>query len=187
MFNNKLLIKKIITIFISVIILSYINLSFAQELISSEEKILPNIILFDENKNVIDLNSYIKKNNHKVIILNFWATWCPPCIDELPSLNKLAKKLNQNKIKIIAVSMDRGNEKKLIRFLKEKGGDDLMFLQDKKWSAGKLLNIKGLPETFIIIKKVNDYKIIFRHLGPLEWNSEGIKNKIIQLIEKNKT
>ena len=83
--------------------------------------------------------------------------------------------------------MDRGNEKKLIRFLKEKGGDNLMFLQDKKWSAGKLLNINGLPETFIIIKKVNNYKVIFRHLGPLEWDSEEIKNKIIQLIEKNKT
>ena len=187
MFNNKLLIKKIITIFIGTIILNYLNLSFAQELISYEEKTLPNIILFDENKNKINLNSYFKKNNYKVIILNFWATWCLPCIDELPSLNKLAKKLNQNKIKIIAVSMDRGNEKKLIRFLKEKGGDNLIFLQDKKWSAGKLLNINGLPETFIIIKKVNDYKVIFRHLGPLEWDSEEIKNKIIQLIEKNKT
>ena len=186
MFNNKLLIKKIITIFIGTIILNYINLSSAQDLTSYEEKTLPKIILFDENKKKINLNSYFKKNNYKAIILNFWATWCLPCIDELPSLNKLAKKFNQNKIKIIAVSMDRGNEQQLIKFLKEKGGDNLIFLQDKRWSAGKLLNIKGLPETFIIIKKIKDYKIIFRHLGPLEWDSEEIKNKIIQLIEKNK-
>ena len=101
---------------IVLIVLNYINLSSAQDLTSYEEKTLPKIILFDENKNKINLNSYFKKNNYKVIILNFWATWCLPCIDELPSLNKLAKKLNQNKIKIIAVSMDRGNEKKLIRF-----------------------------------------------------------------------
>ena len=187
MFNNKLLIKKIITIFIGTIILNHINLSFSQDLIFSEEKILPNIILFDENQKQMNLNSYLQKYNHEAMILNFWATWCLPCIDELPSLNKLAKKLNQNKIKIIAVSMDRGNEQKLIKFLKEKGGDDLIFLQDKKWSAGKLLNIKGLPETFVIIKKDNNYKVIYRHLGPLEWHSEEIKNKMIKLIEKNKT
>ncbi len=89
MFNNKLLIKKIITIFIGTIILNYINLSFAQDLIFSEEKILPNIILFDENQKQMNLNSYLKKYNHEAMILNFWATWCLPCIDELPSLNKL--------------------------------------------------------------------------------------------------
>jgi len=186
-FNNKLLIKKIITIFIGTIILNYINFSFAQDLTSSEEKILPNMVLFDENQKQINLISYFQKYNHKAIILNFWATWCLPCIDELPSLNKLAKKLNQYQVKIIAVSMDRGNEQNLIKFLKEKGGDNLLFLQDKKWSAGKLLNIKGLPETFVLIKKNNDYKVIYRHLGPLEWHSEEIKNKMIKLIEKNKT
>ena len=59
MFNNKLLIKKIITIFIGTIILNYINLSFAQDLTSYEEKTLPKIILFDENK---------KKNKSEFIL-----------------------------------------------------------------------------------------------------------------------
>ena len=110
--NYKLLIKKIITIFIFLKIITFSNLLFSQGFSDFEEQLLPEIILFDENKIKTNLSSYLKNSNHRLTIINFWATWCPPCIEELPSLNRLAIMFEDKKIDILAISMDRGDEKK---------------------------------------------------------------------------
>ena len=158
--NYKLLIKKIIIIFTFLKIITFSNLLFSQGFSDFEEQLLPEIILFDENKIKTNLSSYLKNSNHKLTIINFWATWCPPCIEELPSLNRLAIMFEEKKIDILAISMDRGDEKKLANFLRQKGGDKLKFFQDKNWSAGKSLPIKGLPITLIVKNNKKEIKII---------------------------
>ena len=180
--NYKLLIKKIITIFIFLKIITFSNLLFSQGFSNFEEQLLPEIILFDENKIKTNLSSYLKNSNHKLTIINFWATWCPPCIEELPSLNRLAIMFEEKGIDILAISMDRGDEKKLSNFLKQKGGDKLKFFQDKNWSAGKSLPIKGLPVTLIVKNNKTDTKIIYKHEGPLVWDSIEVKNNILSLL-----
>ena len=79
--------------------------------------------------------------------------------------------------------MDRGDEKKISSFLKKNGGNNLIFFQDKSWSAGKSLPIKGLPVTIIVQNLNNEYKIIYKHEGPLEWDSKEVKNKILSILE----
>ena len=181
--NYKLLIKKIITIFIFLKIIIFTNLLFSQGFSNFEEQLLPEIILFDENKIKNNLSSYLNNSNHRLTIINFWATWCPPCIEELPSLNRLAIMFEEKGIDILAISMDRGDEKKLANFLKQKGGDKLKFFQDKNWSAGKSLPIKGLPVTLIVKNNKIETKIIYKHEGPLVWDSLEVKNNILSLVD----
>ena len=114
--NYKLLINKIIIIFIFLKIITFSNLLFSESFSDFEEQLLPEIILFDEDKLQTTLSSYLNKSKNNLIIINFWATWCPPCIKELPSLNRLAKDFKEKKIIILAVSMDRGDEKKISSF-----------------------------------------------------------------------
>ena len=181
--NYKLLIKKIIIIFIFLKIITYSNLLFPQGFSDFKDQLLPEIILFDENKIKTNLSSYLKNSNHRLTIINFWATWCPPCIEELPSLNRLAIMFEEKGIDILAISMDRGDEKKLTNFLKQKGGDKLKFFQDKNWSAGKSLPIKGLPVTLIVKNNKTETKIIYKHEGPLVWDSIEVKNNILSLVD----
>ena len=163
-------------------IITFSNLLFSESFSDFQEQILPEILLFDENKVKINLDSYLKNSNHRLTIVNFWATWCPPCIEELPSLNRLATIFEERGIDILAISMDRGDEKKLNYFLKQKGGDKLKFFQDKNWSAGKTLPIKGLPVTLIVKNNEKETKIIYKHEGSLEWDSKEIRNNILSLV-----
>ena len=86
-------------------------------------------------------------------------------------------------IDVLAVSMDRGNSSKLIKFLEKNGGENLVFFQDKNWSAGKNIPIKGLPVTLIVKNKDNILKTIYKHLGPLEWDHKDIKRGILNLVK----
>ena len=88
-------------------------------------------------------------------------------------------------IDVLAVSMDRGNTLELVEFLEKNGGKNLVFFQDKNWSAGKNISIKGLPVTLIVKNKDNFLKIIYKHLGPLEWDHKDIKRGIFNLVNNS--
>ena len=177
--------RNIITILIFVKVLIFSNIAFSKDFSNFEEQIFPEVTLFDKNDKQINLSLYLKSENNKITILNFWATWCPPCIDELPSLNNLSKDLMADDIDVLAVSMDRGNPSKLIKFLEKNGGKNLVFFQDKNWSAGKNIPIKGLPVTLIVKNRDNILKIIYKHLGPLEWDHKDIKRGILNLVNNS--
>ena len=177
--------RNIITILIFAKVLIFTNITFSKDFSSFEEQIFPEVTLFDKNDNQINLSSYLKSENNNITILNFWATWCPPCIDELPSLNNLSKDLIADDIDVLAVSMDRGNSSKLIKFLEKNGGKNLVFFQDKNWSAGKNIPIKGLPVTLIVQNRNDILKIIYKHLGPLEWDHKDIKRGILNLVNNS--
>ena len=177
--------RNIITILIFLKVLIFANITLSKDFSNFEEQILPEVILFDESDSQIKLSSYLKSENNKITILNFWATWCPPCIDELPSLNNLSKDLMAYNIDVLAVSMDRGNPLELVEFLEDKGGKNLIFLQDKNWSAGKNIPIQGLPVTLIVKNRSNILKIIYKHLGPLQWDHKDIKRGIFNLVNNS--
>ena len=62
---------------------------------------------------------------------------------------------------------------------------NLVFFQDKNWSAGKNIPIKGLPVTLIVKNKNNILNIIYKHLGPLEWDHKDIKRGILNLVNNS--
>ena len=164
-------------------ILIHVNKLQAEPIILPEPIQMPEIYLLDSSGNKQKFEVFFNKKSLKGIVINFWATWCPPCISELPALDKMALRLKKYKIKVLAISMDRGETKKLSTYLKNKGGTNLIFAQDKGWESGRLLSIKGLPETLILkINGKGKFEIVSRHSGALEWDQNEIINKVKKLI-----
>jgi thiol-disulfide isomerase/thioredoxin len=114
--------------------------------------------------------------NNKPILINFWATWCPPCIAEMPSLQKLENEYG-SKVHFIFISH-------------EDPQITLPFLREKKWNFSsytpllqepELLQSNSLPTTFIIDKAGN---IVVKKTGNHKWDSDSVKELLDQLIDK---
>ena len=92
-----------------------------------------------------------KLNKKKLILVNFWATWCPPCIKEIPDLLNLKKKY-EREIEIIFVSVDANPTKVIPKFLKKNELDNFQTYIDKKLNLTKELEVKVMPTTLVISK-----------------------------------
>ena len=115
----------------------------------------------------------------KVIFLNFFATWCPPCRNEMPSMQRLYKKLKGPDFEMIAVSVDRGDSERVKDFVR-KNGYTFKVLLDSNGSAAKQYSVSGIPATFIINKSGN---IIARVIGETDWTSDAAIAEIKKLAQ----
>lgn len=121
---------------------------------------LPSFILNDNSKE-ITFKEYAKDN---VVIVNFWATWCGPCVEEMPDLIELSKKYKYKKVKFVGVSVDEGSDAKELvdEFIKEYKIPYPVVI-DKNQSIQKSFGgMRGIPTTFIVGK---DGKIKEKLLG----------------------
>jgi thiol-disulfide isomerase/thioredoxin len=103
----------------------------------------------------------------QVLVVNFWATWCAPCRVEMPSLNRLAAKLDKDPARVLTISLDRGGAAVAQKFLDEIKADRLTAYVDQGSALAGQLQVTGLPATLIIDR--NGY-IVARHDGPAEWD-----------------
>ncbi len=103
----------------------------------------------------------------KVVLLNFWATWCPPCRQEIPSMIKLNKMMADKPFAMVCVSVDEGGKKAVSDFLKNTGYSLPVYV-DPTGQASKLYGITGVPETFLIDK---NGIVVKKVIGPLDWSS----------------
>jgi thiol-disulfide isomerase/thioredoxin len=111
----------------------------------------------------------------EVVLLNFWATWCPPCVAELPHIQNLANEYG-NKVKIVLVSGE--NPSKVSTYLNEKGFSLKSYRALDSYPEG--LNISSIPRTFLIDKKG---KIVIDKTGAANWNSNKVRNLIDELLK----
>jgi len=111
------------------------------------------------------------------LVVNFWATWCAPCIREMPSLNRLAKSLEGTGVELLTISEDRKGPKIVPDFLKTKGLKNLKPYYDPKGLLSRKFGIVGLPST-ILINAEGLY--MGRIMGTLEWDNDDIKAFLIQ-------
>ncbi len=101
----------------------------------------------------------------KVVLLNFWASWCPPCRDEIPSLYTLNAAMSGKNYRLLAVAIDEGGRNAVSQFLK-KTGVSLPVLVDPGGVVAKRYGITGVPETFVIDRMG---KIRKKVVGPIDW------------------
>ena len=103
----------------------------------------------------------------KVVVLNLWTTWCPPCRDEMPSMEKLHRRLHDRDFVLLAVSQDEEGKRVVEPFVRELG---LSFpvLLDPQRQVGERYSVWGYPETFVIDR--NGY-VVERVIGPRDWAS----------------
>ena len=103
----------------------------------------------------------------KVVLLNFWATWCPPCREEIPSMMKLNSSMAGKPFQMVAVSIDDGGKTAIESFFKE-SGYMLPAYVDVDNKAARDYGITGVPETFVIDK---NGIIVKKVIGALAWDS----------------
>jgi len=136
----------------------------------------PNFTLPLLDGKMVSLSDY----QGKVVFLNIWATWCGPCREEMPSMQKLYKELQNEDFEILAVSIDILGARAVAPFMKEL---KLSFpaLLNPEGNIKNLYNTIGVPETFIIDKKGI---IVQKVIGPRDWASPEAVRYFRSLIQK---
>jgi len=107
----------------------------------------------DISGNVIDLKDYIGK----LVILNFWATWCAPCKKEMPSLDKLYQSSKFNNLIIFAINTEQPNLAKTKKFFSNLNIEKLNIFFDKNLNFVKYFKLRGVPTTILINKDGEEF------------------------------
>lgn len=114
----------------------------------------------------------------KVVLLNLWATWCQPCIKEMPSLVDLQTKLG-SALTVVAVSEDHGGEVIVKLFVQKLGLDALKIGLDPKMAVGRALGVRGLPSSYLIGA---DGKVLGKVEGAADWSSEKLRATLAKYL-----
>ncbi len=116
----------------------------------------------------------------KVVFINIWATWCTPCVEEMPSMQKLYQKLKGENFEILAVSIDSKGAKVVAPFMKKY---QLTFpaLIDYMSTIKRIYKTTGVPESYIIDK---DGILAKKVIGPLDWSQPDVLRLFRDMIQK---
>jgi len=157
---------------------SLIRLTMLKPRVENNEN-LPSITELDKDFLIEDLgdNTYKLENfENEVILLNFWATWCPPCRAEMPALQKLYNEYG-DKIAMILVTSEE--EKVVLNYLNEFNYNLPVYFQ--RSTLPPSFQVRSIPTTFLIDKNGN---IITEKKGAANWNSGSFKSQLDQLIKQ---
>ncbi len=114
----------------------------------------------------------IESFHGKVVLLNIWATWCPPCVAEMPALDKLQADLGGEGLEVVAVSTDAQGIKKSAPFFRRAGITHLEIFNDTRAALPQALKVTGLPISVLIDR---DGHVVGRMEGPAQWDSPEAK------------
>ena len=114
-----------------------------------------------------------------VTVLNFWATWCAPCIAELPALSRAAAALAGDDVTVLLVSIDRGGAAKALPFLDTHGVTGVRLGFDPKARLSREMQVRGLPTT-ILLPAGQD--AAWRFIGPFEWDDQEMLDLVRRLL-----
>jgi thiol-disulfide isomerase/thioredoxin len=164
---------KLLTIFIYLLI---INFSYASEkpdiknlVLVENLKTYEDIIFKDINQKNVDLDDF----KGKLILLNFWSTWCGPCKKEMPSLDNLQLNSSLSNLKIFPINIGQEEISKSEFFFKELNIKNLDIYLDTPITLAKKFALRGVPTTILINKEGKEFA---RIIGSIDFNSEKFIN-----------
>ena len=122
-------------------------------------------------KNVKNDDIYLEDYKNSLVLINFWATWCAPCREEMPSLNLLKSNNQFKNLKIIPINVGKEKIEKSIKFFQELKIDNLEIYYDKDIELAKKFLLRGLPTTVFINKKGEEFA---RIIGSINFNDKEL-------------
>lgn len=132
---------------------------------------LPDITFTDGAGKEVKLSDF----KGRTVLLNLWATWCAPCREEMPALDRLQEMLGSDKFEVVALSLDRKGLEASKKFLDDTKATHLKLYADPSAKQGNVLKIVGMPTTILID---GDGRELGRLAGPAEWDSADAKKLI---------
>jgi len=115
----------------------------------------------------------------KVVLLNFWATWCVPCRKEMPAIEALYQRYKDRGLEVVAISLDKLAAAPVEAFVKEVGVTYRVAL-DPSWATARTYGVRGLPATFLIDRAGN---VVMRELGERDWMEEAKQQAVEGLLQ----
>ena len=133
----------------------------------------PALVLKDPAGKTYDLAAY----RGKVVLVNFWATWCPPCREEMPSMQALRQELGGRGFEVLAVNLSESEEK--IAAFSDAELIDLPFPMDRDGAAARRWKVNMLPASFVVDRSG---RIRYHLLGETNWTGADVKPLIERLL-----
>ena len=124
------------------------------------------LTFFDADNKQINLKDY----EGNLVLLNFWATWCAPCKEEMPSLDRLQKNENLNNLKIFPINIGQDNFEKSLKFFKNLKIKNLKIFFDTPVTLAKKLQLRGIPTSILINKDGFEFA---RIIGSIDFDDEN--------------
>ena len=129
-------------------------------------KTYDNVIFLDKNDQKININEY----TGSLLILNFWATWCEPCKEEMPSLDNLQDNPELNKVKIFAINIGKENLNKVNKFFLDLNIKNFDPYFDPPTTLAKMFSLRGVPTSILINKEGQEFS---RIIGSIDFEDKN--------------
>ena len=134
-------------------------------IIHKNPKIYDNVIFLDKKDQKIDIKSF----NGNLIILNFWATWCKPCKEEMPSLDRLQINPKLINLKVFAINIGKEDKKKVYEFFKNLDIKNFEPYFDSPTTLAKIFSLRGVPTSILIDKDGHEFA---RIIGSIDFDDK---------------
>ncbi|MEH6496050.1 MAG: TlpA disulfide reductase family protein [Pseudomonas marincola] len=163
--------------------------AFSQNLNDLRVGEMKNVVIHEIPKPLADFsfkdaegkNHQISDFKGKVVLVNFWATWCGPCREEMPSIDRLQGEMASDNFTVLAISQDLQGIERVQKFLKSLDIENLAALNDKTVKSGRAAGVFGLPATLLLNRNGLE---IARLVGPAEWDTDEAKRLIQTVIDR---
>ena len=143
--------------------------SFKNIVIHKVPKTYDNVIFLDKNDKKININDF---KGH-LLILNFWATWCEPCKEEMPSLNNLQINPKLDRLKIFTINIGKENKEKVDKFFLDLNIQNFEPYFDPPITLAKKFSLRGVPTSILIDKNGKEFA---RIIGSIDFDNPELVN-----------
>ncbi len=157
-----------------VLLFIWVQSAYAESPASPEN--VPNFTLSDLDGNSVELSSLLGR----VVLINFWATWCPPCVEELPTMQALKESFSDRPFEVLAINMAEDKNDIEAFFARINFELDFPILLDPGGVTADQYAVQTLPATLLVDKAG---KFAFGGVGVRDWNSEQVHADILPLFD----
>ncbi len=147
-------------------------------ILHAEPEPVPNVVFLDETGQELTLGDF--RGQH--VLLNFWATWCAPCREEMPSLDALQREFGGERFRVATVATGRDSPAAIRRFFESIGVTELPSYRDTNQALARQMGVFGIPVSVILDANGTE---IARLQGGADWSSESARAIVAALIDSD--